>query len=77
MNVEITMKLQNHPNIVFINNDTVLQWWKDEVKKARLFGSDGYHLTAYGFSVMLEHWMKTLKTTVAKLGLGDGKCQLF
>merc|ERR1712008_473421 len=56
-------------NIEFINNDTVLEWWKDDVKKMRLFRPDGYHLSAYGFSMMLEQWMKTLKSSVAQLGL--------
>ena len=69
MNVEISMKLQDKSNIEFINNDTVLEWWKDDVKKHRLFTSDGYHLSAYGFSMMLEHWMKTLKCSVSKMGL--------
>ena len=69
MNVEISMRLQDKANIEFINNDTVLEWWKDDVKKMRMFGSDGYHLSAYGFSMMLEHWMKTLKSSVNKLGL--------
>ena len=73
MNVEISMKLQDKPNIEFINNDTVLEWWKDDVKKMRLFGSDGYHLSAYGFSMMLEHWMKTLKSAVNQLGINNGK----
>ena len=72
MNVEISMRLQDKPNIEFINNDTVLEWWKDDVKKMRLFGSDGYHLSAYGFSMMLEHWMKTLKSAVNQLGLNEG-----
>ena len=72
MNVEISMRLQDKPNIEFINNDTVLEWWKDDVKKMRLFGSDGYHLSAYGFSMMLEHWMKTLKSAVNTLGLKEG-----
>jgi len=71
MNVEISMRLQDKPNIEFINNDTVLEWWKDDVKKMRLFGSDGYHLSAYGFSMMLEHWMKTLKSAVNALGLKE------
>ena len=73
MNVEISMKLADNPNVQFINNDTVLEWWKDDVKKMRLFGSDGYHLSAYGFSVMLGHWMKSLKEVVSKLNLTDGK----
>ena len=73
MNVEISMKLQDKPNVEFINNDTVLEWWKDDVKKKRLFRHDGYHLSAYGFSMMLEHWMKTLKVCVTSLGLiNDG-----
>jgi len=71
MNVEISMRLQDKPNIEFINNDTVLEWWKDDVKKMRLFGSDGYHLSAYGFSMMLEHWMHTLKSAVNNLGLKE------
>jgi hypothetical protein len=69
MNVEISMRLQDKPNIEFINNDTVLEWWKDDVKKMRLFRPDGYHLSAYGFSMMLEQWMKTLKSSVSQLGL--------
>ena len=77
MNVEISMRLQDKPNIEFINNDTVLEWWKDDVKKMRLFRPDGYHLSAYGFSMMLEQWMKTLKSSVSQLGLtasdNDGK----
>ena len=80
MNVEISMRLQDKPNIEFINNDTVLEWWKDDVKKMRLFRPDGYHLSAYGFSMMLEQWMKTLKSTVAQLSLAsdnDGKYQFF
>ena len=71
MNVEISMRLQDKPNVEFINNDTVLEWWKDDVKKMRLFRSDGYHLSAYGFSMMLEHWMKTLKSSVTDLGLSE------
>jgi hypothetical protein len=70
MNVEISMRLQGKPNVVFINNDFVLEWRKDDVKKKRLFVSDGYHLSAYGFSMMFDHWMTTLKTTVSGLGLG-------
>merc|ERR1712018_340123 len=58
-------------NVEFINNDTVLEWWKDEVKKVRLFGKDGYHLSAYGFSMMFEYWMKSLKKSVTDLGLVD------
>merc|ERR1711976_38340 len=71
MNVEISMRLQDKPNVEFINNDTVLEWWKDEVKKVRLFGKDGYHLSAYGFSMMFEYWMKSLKKSVTDLGLAD------
>ena len=81
MNVEISMRLQDKPNIEFINNDTVLEWWKDDVKKMRLFRPDGYHLSAYGFSMMLEQWMKTLKSSVSQLGLtasdNDGKTTNF
>ena len=73
MNVEISMRLQDKPNVEFINNDTVLEWWKDEVKKVRLFGKDGYHLSAYGFSMMFEYWMKSLKKSVTDLGLVDGE----
>merc|ERR1712212_1281783 len=69
MNVEICMRLQDKPSIEFINNDTVLEWWKDDIKKMRLFRPDGYHLSAYGFSMMLEQWMKTLKSSTAQLGL--------
>ena len=57
MNVEISSRFNNNPSITFINNDLVLEWWKDDVKKMRLFCSDGFSLTAYGFSVMLDHWM--------------------
>lgn len=77
MNVEISMRLQDKASIEFINNDTVLEWWKDDVKKMRLFRADGYHLSAYGFSMMLEHWMKTLKSSVAKLGLSDDGGELL
>lgn len=77
MNVEISMRLSDKPNVEFINNDTVLEWWKDDVKKMRLFRQDGYHLSAYGFSMMLEHWMKTLKTTVSDLDLSDGETFIF
>ena len=78
MNVEICMRLQDKPSIEFINNDTVLEWWKDDVKKMRLFRPDGYHLSAYGFSMMLEQWMKTLKSSATQLGLlsdNDGKLE--
>ena len=44
MNVEISSRLSNNDNIVFINNDIVLEWWKDEIKKNRLFGSDGHQV---------------------------------
>ena len=57
MNVEISSRFNGNSAIMFINNDLVLEWWKDDVKKKRLFCSDGYNLTAYGFSVMLDHWM--------------------
>ena len=57
MNVEISSRLNENKAVIFINNDIVLEWWKDDVKKMRLFNSDGHHLTAYGFSVMLDHWM--------------------
>lgn len=69
MNVEISSRLTDNGRVVFINNDTVLEWWKDEVKRNRLFGSDGHQLTAYGFSVMLDHWMATLKDEVSKANL--------
>ena len=64
MNVEIAMRLENLENVHFINNDDWSKWGKDDVKRNRLFGSDGYHLTAYGFSMMLDHWMKTLRAIV-------------
>ena len=57
MNVEISSRFNNNLCVTFINNDVVLEWWKDDVKKMRLFCSDGFSLTAYGFSVMLDHWM--------------------
>ena len=57
MNVEISSRLNDNESVIFINNDMVLEWWKDDVKKKRLFASDGYNLTAYGFSMMLDHWM--------------------
>lgn len=69
MNVEISSLLSDNKRVVFINNDIVLEWWKDEVKKNRLFSSDGHMLTAYGFSVMLDHWMTTLKDVVTKENL--------
>ena len=57
MNVEISSRFNANQSVTFINNDLVLEWWKDDVKKMRLFCADGYNLTAYGFSVMLDHWM--------------------
>ena len=65
MNVEICSRLSSNASVVFINNDTTLEWWKDEVKRNRLFSSDGHRLTAFGFSVMLDHWTETLKSEVA------------
>ena len=65
MNVEICSRLSSNASVVFINNDTTLEWWKDEVKRNRLFSSDGHRLTAFGFSVMLDHWTETLKNEVA------------
>merc|ERR1711899_512678 len=69
MNVEISSRFNNNPSITFINNDLVLEWWKDDVKKMRLFCSDGFSLTAYGFSVMLDHWMVTLKKIVSSVDI--------
>ena len=65
MNVEISSRLHDVPRVTLVNNDAVLQWWDDDVKKMRLFGSDGHHLTPYGFSVMLDHWMVTLRQLVS------------
>jgi len=69
MNVELQGRFRDKPNIELINNDAVLEWYKDDVKKKRLFRPDGYHLSAYGFTTMMEHWMKTLEASVAQLGL--------
>ena len=80
MNVELQGRFHNKPNIELINNDLVLEWYKDDVKKKRLFRQDGYHLSAYGFTMMMEHWMKTLESSVAQLGLlsdNDGKFHKF
>ena len=35
MNVEVSTRLSDVQNVTFINNDMVLEWWKDEVKKRR------------------------------------------
>ena len=35
----------------------------------RFFGSDGYHLTPYGFGSMLDYWMKTLVKMVNQADL--------
>ena len=35
----------------------------------RFFGSDGYHLTPYGFGSMLDYWMKTLVEMVNQADL--------
>ncbi len=74
MNVEISSRLASNDRVVFINNDTSLEWWKDEVKRNRLFSHDGHQLTAYGFSVMLDHWMVTLKPEVSKANLSKLDC---
>ena len=74
MNVEISSRLSSNERVVFINNDTSLEWWKDEVKRNRLFSNDGHQLTAYGFSVMLDHWMVTLKPEVSKANLPKLDC---
>lgn len=66
MNVEISSRLTSNSRVIFINNDLVLEWWKDDVKRNRLFASDGQQLTPYGFSVLLDHWMVTLKEEVSK-----------
>lgn len=71
MNVEISSRLGDNDKVIFINNDTVLEWWKDEVKKHRLFNSDGHQLTAYGFSVMLDHWMISLKREISNADLEE------
>jgi hypothetical protein len=44
MNVEILSRLAGNERVVFINNDLVLEWWKDEVKRNRLFNSDGHQV---------------------------------
>jgi len=71
MNVEIDMRLNDHPAVKIINNDEWCKWSQtDEEKKRRLFfGSDGYHLTPYGFGSMLDYWMKTLVEMVNQADL--------
>jgi hypothetical protein len=41
MNVELTSRLAEIKNVIFLNNDPVLEWMKDDVKKHRLFSTDG------------------------------------
>ena len=57
MNVDISTRFNDNQSVILINNDLVLEWWKDDIKKMRLFCTDGHSLTPYGFSVMLDHWM--------------------
>jgi hypothetical protein len=47
MNVEISSRLSPNGRVVIINNDSVLEWWKDEVKRNRLFSSDGHQVTVF------------------------------
>jgi len=45
MNVELTSRLAETKNVIFLNNDPVLEWLKDDVKKNRLFSKDGERVT--------------------------------
>lgn len=76
MNVEISMRLEGLANVRVINNDEWSSWGQDDdVKRNRLFGSDGYHLTPYGFSLMLDFWMKSLRAIVTEADLPPSPCE--
>lgn len=64
INVQLSMRLHEKKNIVSVNNDLVLEWFKDDVKRNRLVKSNGHELTAFGISVMLEQWLTVLKEFV-------------
>ncbi|XP_059095300.1 uncharacterized protein LOC131890047 isoform X2 [Tigriopus californicus] len=67
INVQLSMRLHDKKNIVSVNNDLVLEWFKDDVKKNRLVKSNGHELTAFGISVMLEQWLTVLKEFVCEV----------
>lgn len=60
-------------SIFLINNDSVLEWWQDEAKKMQLFKSDGVRLSAYGISVLLDHWVSSMKPVISSMNLVDGE----
>ena len=66
INVQLSMRLHDNLNVTVINNDLVLEWYKDEVKRNRLFKSDGQKLTAFGMSILLDHWKTALTEVITK-----------
>ena len=60
INVQITSRLYENPRVTLINSDHILGLDHNEERKRELMHSDGYHLTEFGFNLMLENWMSTL-----------------
>ena len=56
INVQITSRLYENPRVSLINSDKALEWGEDVSRLNLLMEGDGYHLTTYGFSLMLSTW---------------------
>lgn len=64
MNVQILSRLSQSPKVKIINNDSVLEWHKDEVKRDRLISKDGVSLTAFGIGELCSNWLNCMKPDV-------------
>jgi len=69
MNVQIGTRFYNSGRVSTLNNDSVLEWWKDEVKRDKLLRPAGTELTAYGFGVLLDFWVSEIRDALKKEGI--------
>ena len=60
INVQITSRLYENPRVSLINSDKALEWGEDVSRLNLLMEGDGYHLTTYGFSLMLNTWREQI-----------------
>ena len=68
MNVQLLTRLSSAANVRVLNNDRVLEWYKDEKKRNSLYSAeDGKTLTDHGMQTLLTFWAENVNEFVEVL----------